>query len=88
MAKRIEKWDILKFFLIFTVVLGHIADFYTDKSEAMQYLYLFIYIFHMPLFIFVSGLFSKRTVNERRIDKIAGYMIVYFFTKLVLAGIT
>ncbi len=85
MAKRIEKWDILKFFLIFTVVLGHIADFYTDRSEGMQSLYLFIYTFHMPLFIFVSGLFSKRTVNEFRFDKIAGYMIVYLFTKLVLA---
>ncbi len=85
MAKRIEKWDILKFFLIFTVVLGHIADFYTDRSAEMQNLYLFIYTFHMPLFIFVSGLFSKRTVNEFRFDKIAGYMIVYLFTKLVLA---
>lgn len=85
MAKRIEKWDILKFFLIFTVVLGHIADFYTDKSEVMQYLFIFIYIFHMPLFIFLSGLFSKRTVNEMRFDKIVGYLVVYFFTKLILS---
>ncbi len=85
MAKRIEKWDILKLFLIFTVVLGHIADYYTGQSEIMRHLFFFIYIFHMPLFIFVSGLFSKRTVDEFRFDKILGYMIIYFFTKIVLA---
>ncbi len=85
MAKRIEKWDILKFFLIFTVVLGHFADFYTGKSELMRHLFFFIYTFHMPLFIFVSGLFSKKTVDKMRFEKIAGYMVVYLFTKLALA---
>ncbi|MBQ8783286.1 MAG: acyltransferase family protein [Clostridia bacterium] len=85
MAKRIEKWDILKFILILTVVLGHFADFYTGKSELMRHIYLFIYTFHMPLFIFVSGLFSKRTVNEMRFEKIAGYLVVYLFTKLAFA---
>ena len=85
MAKRIEKWDILKFFLIFTVVLGHFADFYTGESELMRHLFFFIYIFHMPLFIFVSGLFSKKTVDEMRFEKIAGYMVVYLFTKLMYA---
>ncbi len=85
MAKRIEKWDILKFFLIFTVVLGHLADYYTGDSQTMKNLYLFIYTFHMPLFIFVSGLFSKRTVNEKRFDKMAGYLIIYLFLKVLLA---
>ena len=85
MAKRIEKWDVLKFVLIFTVVLGHIADYYAAESQVMQGLYMFIYTFHMPLFIFVSGLFSKRTVNEFRIDKIFGYIVVYLFLKLLLA---
>lgn len=85
MAKRIEKWDVLKFVLIFTVVLGHIADYYAAESQVMQSLYMFIYTFHMPLFIFVSGLFSKKTVNEFRIDKIFGYMVVYLFLKLILA---
>lgn len=85
MARRIEKWDLLKLFLIFTVVLGHIADFYTGQSPVMQSLFLFIYTFHMPLFIFLSGLFSKKTVREFRFDKMIGYMIVYLFTKLILA---
>lgn len=83
MSERIEKWDILKFGLIFFVVLGHIASHYTDESAFMRSLYLFIYIFHMPVFIFVSGLFSKRTVDELRADKIVGYLLIYLFSKLL-----
>lgn len=80
---RLQKWDILKFFLIFLVVLGHIADFNTRNNEYMRTLYLAIYTFHMPLFIFVSGLFAKKTVNEKRKDKIFGYLVMYFVLKFI-----
>lgn len=76
--KRSQKWDILKFLLIFTVVLGHAADKYTGSFEHMRSLFFFIYIFHMPLFIFVSGLFAKKTINEKKFDKISGYLLMYF----------
>lgn len=79
---RSQKWDILKFIMIFLVVLGHAADYYTAAYESMRSLFLFIYTFHMPVFIFVSGLFSKRTVDEKRIDKMFGYLIIYFLLKL------
>lgn len=91
-SARSQKWDILKFVMIFLVVLGHAADFYTGNSEQMRSLYFFIYIFHMPIFIFVSGLFAKRTVNEKRKDKIFGYLVIYivlkvlFFAEKTLAG--
>ena len=83
MNQRIEKWDILKFGLILFVVLGHIADGYTGDSEVMRSLYLFIYVFHMPLFIFISGLFSKRTVDELPAGKIIGYLLIYLFSKIL-----
>ena len=79
--KRIQKWDILKAFLIFCVVLGHIADQYTDTYVEMRGLYFFIYIYHMPLFIFVSGLFAKKSINRNRIDKIIGYIALYLVMK-------
>lgn len=84
MSSRIQKWDILKFLLMFCVVLGHFADYHVAESEEMKSLFLFIYSFHMPLFIFVSGLFSKRMINERRWDKILGYLVLYFFTKIMV----
>lgn len=83
MSKRIQKWDILRCFLIFLVVLGHVADFYTKESQGMRNLYLLIYTFHMPLFIFVSGLFSKKTVNEKKKDRIFGYLALYLTVKLI-----
>ena len=82
-SARLQKWDILKFILIFLVVLGHIADFSTRSNEYMRTLYLAIYTFHMPLFIFVSGLFAKKTVNEKRKDKIFGYLVLYFVLKFI-----
>ena len=82
-SARLEKWDILKFILIFLVVLGHIADFSTRSNEYMRTLYLAIYTFHMPLFIFVSGLFAKKTVNEKKKDKIFSYLVLYFVLKFI-----
>ncbi len=83
-SQRTQKWDILKFFLIFTVVLGHAADYYTGSFEHIRSLVFFIYIFHMPVFIFVSGLFAKRTVNEKRFDKMLGYILIYLILKLYI----
>lgn len=61
MKERIVLWDNLKFILITLVVVGHFADVFTVKSFSYQSLYMFIYAFHMPLFIFISGLFHKDT---------------------------
>lgn len=83
-ANRSQKWDILKFILIFLVVLGHAADYYTGTHEHMRSLVLYIYIFHMPVFVFVSGLFAKRTVNEKRYDKMLGYIVIYLVLKLYI----
>ena len=53
-------WDNFKFFLIFCVVLGHYSGYYTDDIENMRRLFFFLYLFHMPAFIFVSGLSVKK----------------------------
>ena len=78
--ERIQKWDILKFILMFFVVFGHVSEQY----KGMGGLFFFIYSFHMPLFIFVSGLFSKKTINEKRYDKMFTYFVLYIFIKVLL----
>lgn len=82
---RVEKWDNLKCLLIFLVVLGHITDLFVDISPAADKMSLFIYTFHMPLFIFVSGLFCKKNVDLKRYDKIASYLIMYVAIKFIVA---
>lgn len=69
MNTRIYKWDNIKFILILLVVLGHFVDVYTSESDNMKALFFTIYIFHMPLFIFISGLFSKKFINSNKFKK-------------------
>ena len=56
--KRDLYWDSLKFVLIFFVVYGHIIAHYSELSRINMATYNYIYLFHMPLFVFVSGRFS------------------------------
>ena len=37
----------------------------------------------MPAFFLIAGLFSKKTVEDRRIDKVAPYILIYIFIKIV-----
>ena len=62
--KRDLYWDSLKFVLIFLVVYGHIAPRYMEGSQFNMAIFNFIYMFHMPLFIFVSGRFSH--IRDRK----------------------
>lgn len=47
----------LKFLLTFFVVYGHWIENFIHESELLLTQYRIIYMFHMPLFIFLSGLF-------------------------------
>lgn len=88
MKNRIYLFDNLKFLLIMTVVIGHCIDYMTGSSNIMKSLFLFIYSFHMPLFIYLSGLFhSNHNVKNRCICFIfIGYAMKIFLclTKLFL----
>lgn len=80
---RDSRWDNIKAVLILLVVLGHIADLYMSESRMFTAMRTFIYAFHMPLFIFLSGLFSKRAVDEKKWNRVGGYLIMYFFVSFL-----
>lgn len=50
----------LKFFLIFLVVYGHLIEPRIGNSAILLVQYRWIYLIHMPLFSFLSGLFINR----------------------------
>ena len=87
--ERVALWDNLKFLLILLVVVGHFADPATATVPAYQSLFIFIYSFHMPLFIFIIGLFHRNTnVTQRVLFFVSiGFLqkILFYFTHL-LAG--
>ena len=84
MKKRIAIWDNLKFLLIILVVFGHYAQRVKYNSAVLQGLCVSTYLFHMPLFIFVTGMFSKRTVNEKSVKKVLPYLTCFLATTLIL----
>ncbi|MBR0398796.1 MAG: hypothetical protein IJI10_11080 [Eubacterium sp.] len=83
MKQRTAKWDNLKFFLILCVVTGHFMMRMSDQPNARRVM-LFIYLFHMPAFIFLSGMMSKTTIAMRRYDRMLGYLSAFFWIKVIL----
>jgi fucose 4-O-acetylase-like acetyltransferase len=57
--RRDAYFDNVKFFLILLVVLGHIWEVFRSDSLAADAAYTVVYGFHMPVFVFVSGYFSR-----------------------------
>lgn len=85
-AGRISFYDNLKFILILLVVIGHFIQYQLDSSYAKG-IFLFIYSFHMPLFIFVTGFFAKRVISgptNKRMNKIISYLLIYLIFKLLI----
>ena len=79
-TNRIFWWDNIKFIMIVLVVMGHFADTLVANSKLMQSFYLFIYAFHMPVFLFISGMFYK---PERVGAKMTFYIVAGFMLKAV-----
>lgn len=83
-AKRDFGFDNIKFILIFCVVLGHFLEF--CRSGAGNFLYRLIYLFHMPLFLFVSGYFAKFDKKKIVFDCLGVY-IIFQILYVVFQGI-
>lgn len=66
----------IKGLLIFLVVFGHLIEL--NKQNYYQ-LFVFIYAFHMPLFIFISGYLAKRIKLSKIINLLLLYIIFQSF---------
>lgn len=77
-ARRDPRWDNAKFLLILLVVFGHAVEKATDYFLLDRSLFIFIYSFHMPAFLFISGLFAKRTVQADKYNwrKLVPYLLI------------
>ena len=93
---RIYKYDNVKAFLIFLVVLGHMTSDYVSDSIPVRWVTLWIYMFHMPAFIFISGLVHKQYISKEkaatgvkgetrlRMDKVMGFFLCGYTLKVFL----
>ena len=92
-TERIKSIDFIKGFAILLVVLGHSIQ-QCNANPFKDHLFCYIYCFHMPLFMFVSGLVSYKLVTSNVLSEIRsrGYQLLtpFFFWaflgKLILTG--
>ena len=87
--ERIYLYDNVKCLAIFLVVIGHAINFLTDfdGNNLEKSMYSLIYAFHMPLFIFISGLFVKPMNEETQFPKYKVLSFVLIGIVLIIAGI-
>ncbi|MBE6752990.1 MAG: hypothetical protein E7559_01325 [Ruminococcaceae bacterium] len=75
-------FDTIKAMLIFLVVFGHVLVSCKGAHPGLQLLYECIYTFHVPLFVFVSGFFAKKSVNSRR-EAVYGALTTFLLFALI-----
>ena len=80
--------NVLKGFLIILVVIGHFGQTIGNNLPANiafigQGIILFIYSFHMPLFLFISGYLSKNA-EKRREKAFTGLFVPYILFQLLV----
>lgn len=63
---RVALWDNARFVAIALMVAGHTLTKMVGESDAAFTLYVFIYAFHVPVFVAVSGYFSRPTAPEAK----------------------
>lgn len=62
---RIKYLDLVKLFTIYLVIMGHVTPVMVDGWTTGKRLIDFIYSFHMPLFMMLSGYFiSSKTLSK------------------------
>lgn len=76
--------DSIKGLLIFLVVLGHCLSL--GNAEDTRTLHNMIYCFHMPLFVFLSGYFTKK--NERLISGIKSVLETFIVFQIYYTIVT
>lgn len=89
-------FDNVKFILILLVVVGHAIEPLVNTNLNLKAVYIFIYTFHMPLFILVSGYFAKnitadhyflKTVRRILVPYLIFQVFYFLFFRFVFTGV-
>jgi fucose 4-O-acetylase-like acetyltransferase len=79
--RRVPYWDNARWVAITLVVIGHALLKLISGSDTAYSTYLFIYLFHVPVFVCVSGYFAKsgpptmRSIKRLLTDIVFPYII-------------
>lgn len=80
---RDYSFDNIRAVLIFLVIFGHAIEYFRLVDPVAEFIYVFIYLFHMPVFIFISGYFSKNLPRGRE-TAVRNFLLPYLLLNVVL----
>jgi fucose 4-O-acetylase-like acetyltransferase len=63
-------FDNIKGILIMLVIFGHLIEFSVIENKLSKEIYTYIYFFHMPAFILISGFFAKKSLEQIKIKEL------------------
>lgn len=86
---RVALFDNIKGILIILVVMGHFMNPVQNDNPSQSALFDIIYLFHMPLFVFISGLFAKNAYRDGRlnVNRIISFIVLGFAFQAALLAI-
>lgn len=80
--KRLSQHNVIldnaKFILIFLVILGHSFEPFIKEYKVVKTIYLLIYSFHMPAFVMISGMLSRKLATDEFKKKLVKRLLVPF----------
>ncbi|GAB2563649.1 acyltransferase family protein [Leucobacter ruminantium] len=74
---RIALWDNARFALILLVVIGHVVSTVRTDSPLGFGLYAYIYLFHMPAMILLSGMFSRPETTPKAVKSTVQLAVIW-----------
>ena len=80
MDNRNYKFDNFRCILIFFTVFTHCVDAFCKNytgADSIRYVYYWIYSFHMPAFVFISGFFSHLENPKYFYNSISRFLVPY-----------
>lgn len=77
---RDNYFDNLRGLLIICVIVGNSLEYISPSSVNPHYLILFLYMFHMPMFTFISGYFCKKS-RRSTVEKVIDTTKIYLFAQ-------
>lgn len=88
-TQRIALFDNIKGILIILVVLGHMMHPVHNDNLALSATFDIIYLFHMPLFVLLSGLFAKSTYRDGKLNtnRIISFLVLGVIFQATLTAI-
>lgn len=85
MEKRDAYFDNAKLFLMVLVVFGHFLQPFANDQPLYSDLYYFIFTFHMPAFILISGYFAK-SGPKPLMSLVKKLLLPYLFFQLIYSA--